>query len=154
MIPASPRPAERRRPMAAAPPEVRTPRKGLPRADRGKAATSPRRRAHRRCEVSIAMIGDHWIFRATAAAPAAGSAAGSAHRDAVHPQRGLADADRDALAVLAAGADSGIERQVIAHHGDAVKIGRAVADQHGALDPRADLAVLDFVGLGTLEDIF
>ena len=35
-----------------------------------------------------------------------------------------------------------------------MKIGRAVADQHGALDRRADLAVLDLVGLGTLEDIF
>src|SRR5712671_5227730 len=153
MIPASPRPAERRRPMAAAPPEVRTPRKGLPRADRGNAATSPRRRAHRRCEVSIAMIGNRWIFRATAAAPAAGSAAGSAHRDAVHPQRGLADADRYALAVLAAGADAGVEGEVVADHADLVEVGRAIADQHRAFQRSADPAILDLVGLDHVEHV-
>src|SRR3989449_10178441 len=75
-------------------------------------------------------------------------------RDPVHPQRRLADADRHALAVLAAGADAGIEREVVADHGDAMQVGRAVADQHGALQRRADLAVLDLVGLGALEDIF
>ena len=34
-------------------------------------------------------------------------------------KRRLADADRHALAVLAAGADAGIERHVVADHADA-----------------------------------
>ena len=34
---------------------------------------------------------------------------------------------------------------------DAMQIGRPVADQHGALDRRGDLAVLDQIGLGALE---
>ena len=37
--------------------------------------------------------------------------AGPADRDPLHPQRRLADADRHALAVLAAGADAGVELQ-------------------------------------------
>ena len=37
---------------------------------------------------------------------------------------------------------------------DAVQVGRPVADQHRALDRRADLAVLDAVGLGALEHVF
>src|SRR4029077_18874096 len=64
-----------------------------------------------------------------------------------HSQRRLADADRYALAVLAAGADPGIEREIVADHGDAVQVGRPVTDQHGALQRRAKLAVLDLVGL-------
>src|SRR5262245_22298739 len=47
-------------------------------------------------------------------------------RDAVHAQRRLTDADRHALAVLAAGADAGIELQVAADHADAAQIGWAV----------------------------
>ena len=43
----------------------------------------------------------------------------SADRDAVDPQRRLADADRHALAVLAASADAGVEREIVADHGDA-----------------------------------
>ena len=39
------------------------------------------------------------------------SLACTSDRDALHPQRRLADADRHALAVLAAGADPGIERR-------------------------------------------
>ena len=69
-------------------------------------------------------------------------------------KRRLADADRHALAVLAAGADAVIEREVVADHRDAVQVGRPVADQHGALDRRADLAVLDAIGLGALEHVF
>ena len=72
----------------------------------------------------------------------------------VHAQARLADADRHALAVLAAGADAGIEREVVADHADAMQVGRAVADQHGAFHRRADLAVLDLVGLGALEHVF
>jgi hypothetical protein len=76
------------------------------------------------------------------------SPARASDRDPVHPQRRLADADRHALAVLAASADTVVEREVAADHGDAVEVGRAVADQHRALDRRADLAVLDPIGLG------
>src|SRR5208282_2772284 len=79
---------------------------------------------------------------------------GPAHRDAVDAQGGLADADGDALAVLAAGADAAVELKVVADHGDAVQVGRAVADEHGALDRRAALAVLDAVGLGAFEHVF
>src|ERR1700712_1223906 len=74
------------------------------------------------------------------------SLAGPPHCDALHPQRRLADADRHALAVLAAGADAGIELKIVADHGDAMQVGRAVADQHRALQRRADPAVLDLVG--------
>src|SRR4051812_29776827 len=48
------------------------------------------------------------------------SLARSSDRDPFHPQRRLADANRHALAVLAAGADAGIEREVVADHGDAM----------------------------------
>src|SRR4051794_134317 len=60
----------------------------------------------------------------------------------VHAQSRLADPDRHALAILAAGADAGIEFEVVADHADAMQVARAVADQHRALDRRADLAVL------------
>src|SRR6185312_2365781 len=79
---------------------------------------------------------------------------GPADGDLVHAQRRLADADRHALAVLAAGADAGVEREVVADHRDAMQVGRAVADQHGALDRRGHLAVLDLVGPGALEHVF
>src|SRR3954469_25967973 len=78
----------------------------------------------------------------------------SSHRDPVHPQRRLADADRYTLAVLAAGADPGIELKIVADHGDSVQVGRAVADQHGPLQRRAELAVFDFVRLRALKYIF
>ena len=77
----------------------------------------------------------------------------SSDRNPFHPQRRLADADRHALAVLAAGADSRIERKIVPDHGDAVQVGRPVADQHRALQGCPDLAVLDLVGLGALEHI-
>src|SRR5262245_3955741 len=54
------------------------------------------------------------------------------HRDAVHAQRRLADANWHALAVLAAGADAGVELEIVADHADAAQIGGTVADQHGA----------------------
>src|SRR5712692_1404597 len=61
--------------------------------------------------------------------------------DAVHAQGGLADADRHALAVLAAGADTRIELEVVPDHAHPVEVGRAVADQHGALERLCKLAV-------------
>src|SRR5882724_3380187 len=73
---------------------------------------------------------------------------GSSNRDAVHAQGGLADADGHPLAVLAAGADAGIELEVVADHADPVEVGRAIADQHGALERLRQLAVRDLVGLG------
>src|SRR5216684_6609964 len=75
----------------------------------------------------------------------------SADRDAVDAQRGLADADRHALAVLAASADAGIEREVVADHAQARERIGTVADQHRALERWADLAVLDPIGFGALE---
>src|SRR6185295_15985792 len=83
-----------------------------------------------------------------------GNSTGSPDRDPVHAQGRLADADRHALAVLAAGADAGVELQIVADHADAMQIARAVADQHRALDRRADLAVFQSVGLGALEHVF
>src|SRR5262245_66477107 len=74
--------------------------------------------------------------------------------DLVHAQRRLPDTDRHALAVLAAGADARIEGEIVAYHCDAMEVGRPVADQHCAFDRRADLTVLDPVGLGALEHIF
>src|SRR5271154_6965281 len=92
--------------------------------------------------------------RAAFPAWCASASAGAADRNAVEPQCRLADADRHALAVLAAGADAVVQREGVADHGDTVQVGRAVADQHRALDRRADFAVLDAVGLGALEHIF
>src|SRR5262245_37026833 len=86
-------------------------------------------------------------------APYGGSGPRAAHRDLVDAQRRLADAHRDALTVLAAGADAVVEGEVVADHADAVQVGRAVADQHRALHRRADLAVIDAVGLGALKDV-
>src|SRR6478672_4446124 len=79
--------------------------------------------------------------------------AGATHGNAVHPQGWLADADRYSLAVFAAGADAGVELEIVADHGDALEIGRSVADQHGALERRAELAVLDLEGLGDVEHV-
>ena len=64
----------------------------------------------------------------------------------------LADADGHALAVLAAGADAGVEGHVVADHGNAGERVGAVANQRRALDRGADLAVLDQVGLGAGKD--
>ncbi|MCY1307470.1 hypothetical protein D9M70_573950 [compost metagenome] len=64
----------------------------------------------------------------------------------------LADADWHPLAGLAAIADAGVELGVVTDHGHALHRVRTVADQHGAFHGRADLAVLDQVGLGAAED--
>src|SRR5258708_4015344 len=78
----------------------------------------------------------------------------SSDRNLVHPPRLLAAADRHALAVLATGPDAVIEGEIVADHADAMQVSRAVANQHRALQRRADLAVLDLVGLGALEHVF
>src|SRR3954462_5915528 len=80
--------------------------------------------------------------------------ASSADGDPVHAQRRLANPDRHALAVLAAGADAGVEFEVVADHADAMQVAWSVADQHRALDRRADLAVFQPIGLGALEHVF
>src|SRR5258707_15483736 len=74
-------------------------------------------------------------------------------RDALHAQGGLADADRYPLAILATSADAGIALEVIADHADPVEVGRAVADQHRALERLRQLAVLDLVGFRHLEHV-
>src|SRR3984957_10100263 len=79
---------------------------------------------------------------------------GAAHRDAIDAQGRLADADGDALAGLAAGADAVFELEIVADHRDAVQVSRPVADQHGALDRRADFAVLEPIGFGAFEHVF
>ena len=78
---------------------------------------------------------------------------GAAHGDAVDTQRRLADADRHALAVLAASANAVVQPHIVADHRNAVQVSRPIADQHGALDRRADLAVLDAIGLGALKHV-
>src|SRR5262249_5538038 len=79
---------------------------------------------------------------------------GPAYGDPIHAQGRLADTHRHALAVLAAGADAVVELEVVADHAHAVEIGRTVADQHRALDRLRQLAALDLVGLGHLENVF
>src|SRR5690606_30194453 len=51
-----------------------------------------------------------------AVTPHGASGPGPAHRDLRHEQRGLADADRHALPVLAAGAHALVQGQVVADH--------------------------------------
>src|SRR5258708_527466 len=92
--------------------------------------------------------------RARATGPAAGDLLplrGPAHRERIDPQGGLPDADRHALAFLAAGADAGIELQIVPDHRDAGEHIRAVANERGALDGRAEPAVLDQVALAHRE---
>jgi len=67
----------------------------------------------------------------------------SAHRQPIDAQGRLADANRHALPILAAGADAGIQCHVIAYHRDAGHGVRAVADQRCAFDRRGDSAVFD-----------
>ena len=66
----------------------------------------------------------------------------------------LADADGHALTRLATGADAGIKGEVIADHLDLGQGRGPVADQGGPAHGRGDLAVLDQIGLGALEDEF
>lgn len=73
------------------------------------------------------------------------------YRQSIHLQGRLSHAHRHALPVLAAGADAGVEFEVVAHHADAGQDVRAVADQGGALDRAGDPAVLDQVRLARRE---
>src|SRR6267143_2876 len=79
------------------------------------------------------------------------SAGGAADRQSLDAKGRLADPDRNALAVLAAGSDPGVHPQVVADHRYAGQRIGPVADQRGALDWCADLAVFDQVGLGHRE---
>src|SRR5476649_2360080 len=76
---------------------------------------------------------------------------GAADGERIDAERRLADAHRHALAILAAGADAGIERHVVADHADAGERLGARANQRRALDRLAELAVLDQVTLGDAE---
>src|SRR5580658_5983104 len=82
---------------------------------------------------------------------ARGASARAADRQCVDTQRRLAHAHRDALPFLAAGADTLIELQVIAHHGDTREHIRAIADERRALEGGANAAVLDGVSLARRE---
>src|SRR5690606_11682455 len=82
------------------------------------------------------------------------SGPGAADGDAVDQQRGLADADRNALAVLAADADAVIERHVMPDHAHLLHGLRPVADQRRPLHRRGHLAILDQIGLGGREHVF
>src|SRR5687767_5689814 len=68
---------------------------------------------------------------------------GAADREPVHAQGRLADPDRHALAILAAGADTVVELQIVADHRHLAHRVGTVADQGRALDRRADLALFD-----------
>src|SRR5437763_8190703 len=73
------------------------------------------------------------------------------HREPVDAQRGLANADRHALAILAAGADARVEREVVADHRYARERIGPVADERGALHRIGELALLDFPGFRRRE---
>ena len=65
---------------------------------------------------------------------------------------GHSDTDGHALPGLAAGANSFIQGQIVADHGDVLQSFGAVADEGCALDRAGDFAVFDEVGLGGGED--
>src|SRR5579883_1089500 len=92
--------------------------------------------------------------RWTARRPAGKSCGGAADGEAVHAQRGLTDADRHLLPVLAAGADAVIEPQIIADHADLGEGVGTIADERRALDGGADLPVFDEIGFRGREDEF
>src|SRR5262252_5137087 len=64
----------------------------------------------------------------------------------------LPNPHRDALPILAAGADAGIELHVVADHGNASHGVGTVADERRSFDRCTDLAVFDLVRLGAGED--
>src|ERR1700757_4074795 len=79
------------------------------------------------------------------------SSGGAADGEAVDPERGLTHADGNALPILATGADSIVELEVVADHRDARENIRAIADQGRTLQRCADAALLDGVGLARGE---
>src|ERR1700741_455115 len=72
----------------------------------------------------------------------------AANREPLDLERRLADPDRHALSLLAAGADAGVELQVVADHAHAGERVGPVADERRAFHRVRDLAVLDEIGLG------
>src|SRR5207249_4501392 len=76
----------------------------------------------------------------------------ASHGEMADLDRGNAHAHRDALPVLAAGADAGVEFEVVADGGDARQHCRPVADEGRALYRRGDLAVFDQVSFRSRED--
>src|SRR3954463_3020534 len=77
---------------------------------------------------------------------------GTADGQSIDSERGLADADRYALAFLAAGADARVERQIVADNRDPCEGVGSVADERCALHRVGHLAVLDHERLGRRED--
>ena len=73
------------------------------------------------------------------------------HGQRADPQGGLAVADGDALAVLAAGTGR-THGEVVAHHVDVAQHFGAAADEVGVAERLGDVAVGDQVGLGHPED--
>src|SRR5690606_33473515 len=69
------------------------------------------------------------------------------YRDPVDLQRWLPHAYRYRLPVLAAGADTAVQRQVVTDHGHLVHHLGTVPDQGRAFHRRGDFAILDQVGL-------
>src|SRR5439155_18827464 len=76
----------------------------------------------------------------------------AAHGEPVHLDCRNADADGNGLAILATSADTFIQPQVVADHGDAGQHVRTIADQGCAFDGGGDLSVFDHVGFGRRED--
>src|SRR6266481_4905164 len=80
--------------------------------------------------------------------------AGAAHRQRIDAQSGLADSDGHRLAFLPARPYTAVQLQVVAHHADPLQDIGTVADQGGAFDGRAELAVLDHVSFACREHEF
>src|SRR5687767_8339353 len=76
----------------------------------------------------------------------------AAHRDRADLDRRAPYADRDALAVLAAGPDPVRRRDVVTEHDDFSEDVGPVADQVHPLQRRGDLAVFDEIALRQRED--
>src|SRR5215469_16887111 len=73
-------------------------------------------------------------------------------RQILHLEGRLTHTHRDALAILATRPNPIIQLQIVADHGDTGQHVRSVADERGALQGRADAAVLDGIGLAGGED--
>src|SRR5437763_17110486 len=71
------------------------------------------------------------------------TSAGPTYRQAVDAKRGLTDADRHTLSILAARADARVEREIAADHRYFRQRIGAVADQRRAFHRIRDLALLD-----------
>src|SRR5688500_4650239 len=95
-----------------------------------------------------------WWFHAEMHVPqerGTGTSAGAADREIVYAQGRLTDAHRHALPFLAAGPDAFVELEIVAHHAHACEHIWPVTNERGALQRRAELAVLDRVRLACGE---